>query len=162
MIRYKGEIDDFLQKSKSQHKGKVNIIHSGFDPIHIQVSGDRATSEAFCSVTSSVTLNGVDYELCSHMRLFIRLLRLSDDGEWRMLSLESTYVRDRLITAYPQSGPSLEIPEKLSDYPKPYRMLAMVMLSRGMSPRTDLPHEDDPESVKAIAEHNQAFLNGTL
>ena len=143
------------------HKGKVNIIHSSFDPVDIHVRGDRGISEAFCLVTSSITLNGVDYELASHMRLFTRLQKLSDSNEWRLLSLESSYVRDRLVTAFPNvdAGVQLAKTQEAQLYPKSYRCLALVMLNRGLNPRPDLPHEDDPESVRRILDRNQAFLH---
>ena len=159
------------------HKGKVNIIHSSFDPVDIRVCGDRAISEAFCLVTSSLTLGTIDYELASHMRLFTRLQKVSDLSEWRLLSLESSYVRDRLVTAFPafpgslasndrpsspESSPEsspLVITNEVLAYPKSYRNLALVMLKRGLKPRPNLPHEDSPESVRRIADLNRAFLD---
>ena len=154
-------MEDFLRRSAQMHKGKVNVIHSSFDPVDIHVRGNRGISEAFCLVTSSITLDGVDYELASHMRLFTRLQKLSDSDEWRLLSLESSYVRDRLVTAFPgaHSGVQLVISDEAQAYPKSYRHLAFVMLNRGLKPRPDLPHEDDPESVRGIVERNRAFLH---
>ena len=149
------------------HKGKVNIIHSSFDPVDIRVCGDRAISEAFCLVTSSLTLGTIDYELVSHMRLFTRLQKVSGLSEWRLLSLESSYVRDRLVTAFPafpgtgsspESSP-LVITNEVLAYPKSYRYLALVMLKRGLKPRPNLPHEDSPESVRGISDRNRAFLD---
>ena len=143
------------------HKGKVNIIHSSFDPVDIRVRGNRAISEAFCLITSSLTLGAVDYELASRMRLFTRLQKLSDAGEWRLLSLESSYVRDRLVTTFPGFDPSsrLVMPDEVQAYPKGYRNLALVMLTRGLKPRPDLPHEDSPESVRRIVDRNRIFLD---
>ena len=153
------------------HKGKVNIIHSSFDPVDIRVSGDRAISEAFCLITSSLTLGTIDYELASYMRLFTRLQKLSGLNEWRLISLESSYVRDRLVTAFPtfptpdatdcssaDSSP-LVITNEVLAYPKSYRHLALVMLKRGFKPRPNLPHEDSPESVRRISDRNRAFLD---
>lgn len=159
--RYEGNVEDFLRQSAQMHKGKVNIIHSSFDPVDIHVRGDRAISEAFCLVTSSITLGGIDYELASYMRLFTRLQKLSEPSEWRLLSLESSYVRDRLVTAFPSSDASLPlvITNEAQAYPKSYRRLALVMLNRGLKPRPDLPHEDSPESVRRISECNRAFLD---
>ena len=151
------------------HKGKVNIIHSSFDPVNIRVCGDRAISEAFCLVTSSLTMGTIDYELASHMRLYTRLQKISDLGEWRLLSLESSYVRNRLVTAFPGSDASndnpscpesspLVITNEVLAYPKSYRCLALVMLKRGLKPRPYLPHEESPESVRRITDRNCAFL----
>ena len=154
-------MEDFLRQSAQMHKGKVNIIHSSFDPVDIHVRGDRGISEAFCLVTSSITLDGVDYELASHMRLFTRLQKLSDSNEWRLLSLESSYVRDRLVTAFPSAdaGVRLGMTDEAQGFPKSYRHLALVMLNRGLKPRRDLPHEDDPESVRRRVDRNRAFLH---
>ena len=154
-------MEDFLRQSAQMHKGKINIIHSSFDPVDIHVRGNRAISEAFCLVTSSLTLNAIDYELASHMRLFTRLQKLSDPSEWRLLSLESSYVRDRLVTAFPSSDASLPLvmTDEAQAYPKSYRHLALVMLTRGLKPRPNLPHEDSPESVRRISDQNRAFLD---
>lgn len=154
-------MEDFLRQSAQMHKGKVNVIHSSFDPVDIHVRGNRGISEAFCLVTSSITLDGVDYELASHMRLFTRLQKLSDSNEWRLLSLESSYVRDRLVTASPtaNAGGELGMSQEAQGYPKSYRHLALVMLNRGLKPRPNLPHEDYPESIKQILEQNRAFLH---
>lgn len=159
IIRYEGNVEEFLSQSNKIHQGKVNIIHS-VDPIEIHVRGHRAISEAFCLVTSSLTLGGVDYELASHMRLATRLEK-SDAGQWRMLSLESIYVRDRLISAFPGSGAAspLVMTDELQAYPKSYRNLALVMLNRGIRPRPDLPNEDNPESVRRVLDRNRAFLD---
>lgn len=110
-------------------------------------------------------LNGVDYELASHMRLFNRLEKVSDPhNEWRILSLEASYVRDRLVTAFPSSNEgasSLVMTDEARGYPKGYRHLAMAMLAISLKPRTDLPHEDDPESWRGILDRNWAFLEGS-
>ena len=160
-FRYEGNVENFLRQSAQMHKGKVNIIHSSFDPVDIHVRGNRAISEAFCLVTSSLTLGTTDYELASHMRLFTRLQKLSDPGsEWRLLSLESSYVRDRLVTAFPHASSPLILTDEVQTYPKSYRHLALVMLSRGLKPRPNLPHENSPESVRRISDRNRAFLDG--
>jgi hypothetical protein len=156
-------VEDFLRQSARVYQGKVNIIHSSFDPVKIQVRGQRATSEAFCLITSSLTLEGVDYELASYMRLLTRLEKLPDSGQWRMLSLESIYVRDRLVTSFPGPGAgTLEMNEEVLAYPKCYRHLALVMRYRGLKPQPNLPHEDDQESVRQLINRNDAFLQGNI
>ena len=163
MFRYEGDVEDFLRQSAKVHQGKVNIIHSSFDPVEIHIRDNRAISETFCLVTSSLTLDGFDYELASYMRLATRLKKSSDTSQWQMLSLESIYVRDRLVSAFPGSvmaSPLIRTDEVLA-YPKSYRHLAFVMLNRGLRPRSNLPHEDDQESVRRVLDRNRAFLDGT-
>ena len=160
-FRYEGDVEEFLRQSARTNKGKINVIHSSFDPVDIHVRGNRAISEAFCLITSSITLDGVDYELASHLRLFTRLQKLSDLNEWRLLSLESSYVRDRLVTASPgaDKGVQLIMTSEAQAYPKSYRHLALVMLNRGLKPRPDLPDEDHPEGIRRIVDRNRAFLH---
>ncbi|KAM0796382.1 hypothetical protein BDR22DRAFT_867272 [Usnea florida] len=157
---YEGNVEEFLRQSAQTNKGKINVIHSSFDPVDIHVRGNLAISQAFCLITSSITLDGVDYELASYMRLFTRLQKLSDLNEWRLLSLESSYVRDRLVTASPGADKGVQL-FKINEaqaYPKSYRHLALVMLNRGLKPRPDLPDEDQPESIRRIVDRNRAFL----
>lgn len=162
--RYEGDVENFLHQSAVVYKtqGKVNIIHTSFDPVDIRVHGNRAISEAFCLVTSSVTLGGVDYELGSYMRLATRLERESDAGQWRILSLEAIYVRDRLVSVFPGLFADSTLPkiEEVQQYPKSYRNMALVMRSRGLNPRPGLPHEDDQQSVRQVLDRNRAFLIG--
>lgn len=165
MPRYLGGVDDFLARSAKAWQGKVNILHSSFDPVNIQVNGNRATSEAFCVITSSISFEGVDYELASYMRLCSRLEKVTGDGDvadqWYILSLESVYVRDRLLTASPGSAGTLVMTDDIRDsYPKGYRHLALVMKQRGLKPRPNLPHEDDQEGVKELLQRNETFLRG--
>ncbi|GFF26148.1 hypothetical protein IFM61606_09657 [Aspergillus udagawae] len=55
--------------------------------------------------------------------------------QWRMLSLEAIYVRDRLVSAFPDLGDAGPAPLSLADlhevewYPLSYRHLALVMLN---------------------------------
>lgn len=158
--RFEGKIDDFLHKSARIHQGKVNVIHSSFDPVNIDVRGNRAISEAFCLVSSSIKIDNIDYELASHMRLATRLEKLLDTGQWYMLSLEAIYVRDRIVATFPgpHLSPPLIMPNEIWDYPKSYRCMAFVMLNRGLEPRRDLPHEDDEKTVCQVLDRNRAFL----
>ena len=97
------------------------------------------------------------------MRLASRLEKLADTNRWYILSLESIYVRDRLVTAFPASdnAPPLTISDDVLAYPKSYRYLAFIMLDGGLKPRLDLPHEDDQEGVRRVLDRNLAFLDGT-
>ncbi|GFF26145.1 hypothetical protein IFM61606_09656 [Aspergillus udagawae] len=171
---YAGQVEEFVHQSAKIHQGKVNIIHSSFDPVDIRVKGRRATSEAFCQITSSISLHGVDYELSSYIRLATRLEKCPGEADigpgldqWRMLSLEAIYVRDRLVRAFPDLGRGAPAPCSLADllevegYPRSYRNMALVMLKRGLRPRPDLPNEDDQESVQRVLGRNQEFLDGT-
>jgi hypothetical protein len=159
IFRFEGDVDEFLRQSAELHQGKVNIIHSPFDPVDIKVRGRRATSEALCLVSSSLTHDGVDYELTSHLRLTSRLENSPDTGKWYILSLEAVYVRDRLDTASPGSASSLSLTAEAQEYPRSYRNLAMGMLLRRLSPRPGLPNEDDQGSVRQVLDRNRAFLN---
>ncbi|GIJ86481.1 hypothetical protein Asppvi_005370 [Aspergillus pseudoviridinutans] len=129
--------------------GQSKHIHSSFDPVDIRVSGGRATSEAFCLITSAIMLHGVEYELASSIRLATRLEKCAGSdtgpdasaaarhGQWRMLSLEAIYVRDRLVSAFPDLGDAGPAPLTLADlqgveaYPQSYWLLALVMLNGG-------------------------------
>jgi hypothetical protein len=83
-----------------------------------------------------------------------------------MLSLEAIYVRDRLVRTFPDLGGGAPAPCSLAElaevegYPRSYRNMALVMLKRGLSPRPDLPNEDDQESVRRVLRQNQEFLDG--
>ncbi len=97
------------------------------------------------------------------MRLFSRLQKLAETGgEWRILSLEAGYVRDRLVASCPsvEAGLPVSLTDEARGYPRGYRHLALVMLNRGLEPRKDLPNEDVPESIRRIVDGNRRFLDG--
>ncbi|KAF7157242.1 hypothetical protein CNMCM5623_001365 [Aspergillus felis] len=95
--------------------GQSKLIHSSFDPVDIRVNSGRATSEAFCLITTTITLHGVEYELASYIRLATRLEKCAGSdkgpdasavarhGQWRMTSRDAVYVRDRLVSTFPGS-----------------------------------------------------------
>lgn len=66
-----------------------------------------------------------------------------------------------VVTTFPSSDASLSLvmTDEAQEYPKSYRHLALVMLTRGLKPRRNLPHEDSPESVRRISDQNRAFLD---
>lgn len=155
-------MEDFLHQLALDHDGKVNAIHSVFDPVDIRVRDNRAISETFCLFNGCLTLHGIDYELSAHMRLFSRLERLSDLNEWRLLSLEASYVRDRLAPTFPTFDPSLVLAmtNEIRSYPKGYRHLALITSIRGFKPRPGLAHEDWPASVRRLSDQNRKYLDG--
>ncbi|GFF97766.1 hypothetical protein IFM53868_09392 [Aspergillus udagawae] len=125
------------------------VIHQRFMVrVDIRVNGSRTTSEAFRMITSAITLHCVQYELASYIHLATRLERCAGSDmvpdasaaarhgrQWRMLSLEAIYVRDRLVSAFPDLGDAGPAPLSLADlhevewYPLSYRHLALVMLN---------------------------------
>ncbi|KAG5983000.1 hypothetical protein E4U55_000999 [Claviceps digitariae] len=157
---YQGQVDDFLKQSASTHKDRVNIIHSSLDPVGINVQDYRATSEAFCTLTGEITIDDVDYELASYVRLLSRLEK-SKLGEWHILSLEAIYIRDRLVSTLPGARVTCrpDLLKEAEGYPGAYRKLALVMLHRDLTPRRNLPHEQDQQGVQLLLEANQAFLD---
>ncbi|KAG6012120.1 hypothetical protein E4U43_007931 [Claviceps pusilla] len=157
---YQGQIDGFLKQSAIMHKDRVNVIHSSFDPVEINVQGHRATSEAFCTITSEVNIDGVGYELALYLRLLSRLEK-SEVGRWHILSLEAIYIRDRLLNTCPGAHLTLrpELVREAEGFPGAYRRLALVMLHRGLEPRRDVPHEGDQKGVKLLLEAHHAFLD---
>lgn len=161
-FRYEGHVDDFLCQSQRSHQGKVNILHSSFDPVHILVNGNRAISDGFCLITSLIAIDGIDYELASYVRLASRLEKTF--AGWRICTLEAMYVRDRLITAFAGAAAQhqLSLPVEIMAYPKSYRHLAFVMLRRGLKPRNGLPHEGDSRSVRSVLEKNSDWLGEAL
>lgn len=164
--RYEGPIDPFLTHSSNAFPGYINILHSSFDPVHIQVnsSEDRATSDAFCIITSFITIDGIEYELASYVRLASRLMREVESGDWKILSLEAIYVRDRIVETWPGGlrkegkGGLVVAEEEFNKFPKSYRCLAFVMAQRGLSPRMGLPNEGDRGSVEGVLGRNREWL----
>lgn len=115
-------------------------------PMNIEVRGTLAHAESLGQVMCRFDVKSNEYDLTSWCRYFSRLERV--DGHWKMLSLEPVYLRDDIKAV--GNAPPLGF-DQVAQWPrKSYRYIAWHILQRGIQPRSDLPGEDDKDSVDRL------------
>ena len=139
---------------------KVNTIHA-INPTDIAIKGDKALAVSFCTITNRFSVDSREYDKVSSVRLVSQLEKLDVDGRptWKLLTLECIYIRDSVVSAAPQPPETIPSFDSAEKYPKGYRYGAWLLQTIGLTSRTDLPTEDDGESVKEVFDRNYAWLN---
>ncbi|KAK4500578.1 hypothetical protein PRZ48_008767 [Zasmidium cellare] len=156
---FQGDADDFMKQSQRRPtvEQAIDIDHF-IDPVLIQVNGNRAISDSAIFITRAFDYSGHEYELGSRLRALSRFVKV--DGEWKMLSLEAIYIRDRLISTSPIAPKeNIVLDEEKMAFPKEYRWTAWLMSIGGkVTPRNDLPRNGKIEEVRMMVERNERFL----
>lgn len=159
--RYEGEIDEFVRQSSKVVAAKVNTVHA-IHPGEITIRGSKALAVSFCTMTNRFPLDGHEYDKISSVRLVSKLEKLQLDGRaaWKLLTLECIYIRDGIVSAVPQPPDTVPVFHGAEKWPRGYRYAAWLLSSIGLAARTDLPTEDDRESVREVFDRNRAWLTG--
>ena len=150
-VRFHGDIDGFIEGSKKLHTRSGDIIHKVL-PADVEIHGSRAVVDCWCFIEARLTLNDVEVELNTSLRLLYRCEKV--ESEWKLLTLEPIYIRDRIDSVPPATA--VTFPD-LSKFRKSYRFTAWMVGQRGISISHDLPGEDVPESVAEIYERHQKW-----
>ena len=123
----------------------------------VDVVGERATAETFCTLHSFFPLDGIACKMTGFTRLLWRAQRL--EGRWLLAGLRCVYIRDLLQPCNPCRVPVLDEAE-LARYRPSYRFVTYNLARLGLDPMNDLPGEDRPETVAALRAGEQRWLHG--
>ena len=122
-----------------------------------QIRGALATLESHCAIACRFEHHGILHDLEVKMRLFGRLETLESVG-WKKVSSEPIYANDKISSAVPIS-PETMIPfEEAIKTPEPFRYVAWHPNLQGLQCRTNLPNDEDRESVRNIISGNKNWL----
>ncbi|KIV79375.1 hypothetical protein PV11_06938 [Exophiala sideris] len=154
---YEGDIDGSINGTRQVVKPTVNTVHA-INPTEIDIRGSKALAESFCSMTSRFEHQGYEFDKVLQVRLISQLEKVH--GEWKLMTLECIYIRDRIIPAahLPRDAvvPSFDGVEK---FRKSYRYATWLLGTIGLTVSDRLPAEDDHESVKEVLVRNRAWLD---
>lgn len=139
---------------------KIDTIHS-ISPVEIDIRSGRALSVSFCTMTSRFEYRGIEYDKVSTVRLISRLedVHASQGPEWKLLTLECIYIRDRIVPIQPQPPDTIPSFEEAKKFKKACRYSARLLSTIGIESRKDLPNEEDRESVAEVFTRNHAWIN---
>jgi hypothetical protein len=153
---YGGDGPGYVAASRERYRTNNRALHRTFAPV-VRVTGDRAHTEMSTMNTSQVTVEGVQADLTSFMRLNYRLERRS--GEWRILSLDVIYETSRLTPSVP--GETVRVPAaELAPYRPAYALLAWRLAQTGVTVSDSELGEDRPQEVAAFYERVEHWLEG--
>ncbi|KAF2159956.1 hypothetical protein M409DRAFT_29566 [Zasmidium cellare ATCC 36951] len=158
---FQGDADKFVEQSQKRPSTNQGIeIDHFIDPHVIEIRGHRAISDSAIFIKRPADYKNHEYELGSRLRALNRFLKVA--GEWKIVSLEVIYIRDRLISTSPNSPKEpIVLDDSLLEFPREYRWMAWVMLMEGKrNPKKDLPRNGNIEEVRQMVARNEKFLEG--
>ena len=126
-------------------------------PQKIDVRGKKALAVSACHIHNRYEApDGLGYDIQAWVRLITRHERVDDingpgsGSEWKILTLEAIYIRDSCVPATPPAVSSNLDFSIAKNARKSYRHLAWNVKMCGSDVRNDMPGEDDEESVRAV------------
>jgi hypothetical protein len=144
---FSGTGSEFVDGSIDMARRNVLARHR-LGPVLVRLAGDRAVASLSAIIDIPAKLFGVEVQLSSHARFLYRAERRAET--WRIISFDAIYVRDEITTPIP--GLALPIkPEDLAAFRPTYRMLSYLLKAQGYEVNCNLPGEDRPETVAALA-----------
>lgn len=151
---FEGTIDEFVAMSTERGKRGGSGAHT-INPVRLQVDGDRATVESQGQILIRPRIDGVECDVTSWCRFFSRLERRS--GEWRLVTFDSIYVKDRIDPVDPGIAIALDA-GILGAARSSYRHLMYLNLQSGYTVPDDLPGVDRPDLLDAFYASAKAWL----
>lgn len=156
---FEGSIGEFIDVSRDQEqRGRGRGIHS-INPVRIRAVADRATVESAGQILIRPSIDGVQCDVTSWCRFFSRAERR--DGEWRTVSFDSIYVKDRIDPVSPTAR--LELDEGVLAGGRPsYRHLRYLNLKAGYTVPDDLPGDDRVDLLEQFYGAAESWLAGDV
>lgn len=154
---FEGSIDEFIDVSRDQEqRGRGRGIHT-INPVRVRLSGDRATVESQGQILIRPTIDHIQCDVTSWCRFFSRAERRA--GEWRMLSFDAIYAKDRIDTVDPTAHLTID-QAVLSEGRKSYQHLRYLNLRAGYVVPDDLPGDDRADLVESFHRTADEWLIG--
>jgi hypothetical protein len=142
---FRGSAADFIKGSIDMARRMVN--RHRLSPVHVVLSGNRAVATLSAIVEIPTRLQEIDMMLLIYSRFVYRAEKR--ENQWRILSFDAIYLRDELTPAIPGNSISIA-PLELQAFRPTYRLLSYVLNKHGYNISSDLPGEDQPETVRTL------------
>ena len=142
---FHGSGEDFVLGSIGMASRMVN--RHRLSAIQVTLSGTRAIATLSAIVDIPVRLREAEMNLSIYSRFVYRTEKREE--RWRIFGFDAVYLRDELTPAVPGCSISID-PEELDTFRPSYRLLSYVLSRHGYAIATDLPGEDQPETVRAL------------
>ena len=142
---FHGSAADFVKGSIDMAARMVN--RHRLSPIHVELSDERAIATFSAIVEIPTKLNETEMTLLIYARFVYRAEKRHD--QWGIAYFDSIYLRDELTAGVPGRSISID-PQDLRQFRTSYRLLSYVLSQHGYTIRSDLPGEDQPDTVRAL------------
>ena len=114
-----------------------------------------ASSGAAVHILGNV--DGVDVDVISYARLYARAAK--ETSKWLLSGFRAVYIQDMMVPLDPSRAPQLDQSVVTKLRPS-YRYLAYMLAKNGHPVGDHLAGMDRPETVKAMLDGEEAWLNG--
>ncbi len=116
-------------------------------PTKLRINGDRALVESPAQLYIRGKLDGIEYDLVSHLRFFSRVRRTAVG--WRLITFDAIYIKDSMVPVNPSEHLRID-GQKLARMRSSYCLLAYTLAASDQEVDPDLLGEDRPEAVQAF------------
>ncbi len=145
-IWFDGTIEEFAEASKAKVGAGGSAKHRVF-PAKLHQKGDRAICESPAHISDRLTIDGVEFDVNSHVRFHSRLV-LTDMG-WRLNSFECIYERDDVRPVNPAD--ILPIDWRIVNAMRQsYRFFGFCQAHRNYDVSQELLGDDRPDLLDAF------------
>jgi hypothetical protein len=153
---FRGSGEDFVLGSIDMASRMVN--RHRLSPIQVTLSGTRAIATLSAIVDIPVQLREAEMNLSIYSRFVYRTEQREE--RWRIFGFDAIYLRDELAPAVPGRSISID-PKELKSFRPSYRLLSYVLSRYGYTIASDLPGEDQPETVRALMREIHSWAGAT-
>lgn len=122
----------------------------------MQVNGARALADTGLSVHLVAEIEGVEVDCIGYTRT--RTRATNGPRGWRIADFRTIYIHDLMVPTNPARVPPID-ESLLKSFRKSYRCLSYMLQARGLTVRRDLAGVDRPETVEALIDDEQRWLN---
>ena len=153
---FKGTGKEFAAASEKMAARGTKTFHM-MSPTSVRIKGNRAMASSGAAVHILGNVDGVDVDVISYARLYARAAK--ETSKWLLSGFRAVYIQDMMVPLDPSRAPQLDQSVVTKLRPS-YRYLAYMLAKNGHPVGDHLAGMDRPETVKAMLDGEEAWLNG--
>lgn len=142
---------DYIKALSTRKERAPHHIHC----ILVWTHGNRAVAMMETTLQQRSDIDGVPIDLAADAQMLYRLVRIN--GEWYVQEWTTIYEQDNIISAVPNQQLNIT-PADLAEFRPSCQSIAYLHKKHGKKFYDDLPGHDRPESVEAIYEEADRWL----
>ena len=150
---FRGPANDYIAQLATRKERAPHHIHSTLVWTH----GNRAVAMMETTLQQRSEIDGFPVDLAADAQMLYKLIRIN--GEWYIQDWTTIYEQDNIIPAVPTTQLNID-PKALEEFRPCCSSLAYLKKRQGKVLYDELPGHDRPESLVAIYEEADRWIQG--